>query len=193
MRRWIVLGAAVAVPLAAVALYFAFLAPPQPPPAPATAPAGPAPQSATLPADHPPIGGATTQQGADRTHPQFGGTGRTVRVPDDVRGKWQAIKLQVGKKSGGEPQALTVTLGGELMVPGGALKIRASEFLPALQVKDNEITSTSNEPGNPAALVTIWDGDKQVFHGWLFSKFPDMQPFDHPSYRVILIEGVPKR
>jgi len=191
MRRWIVLGVAVAAPLAAVALYFALLAPPQPAPTPAAGPNAPA--AATLPADHPPIGGAAGPPGADRAHPQFGGTGRTVRVPDAVQGKWQAVKLQVGKKAGGAPQEVTVGLGGELTVPGTTLKIRANEFLPALQVKDNEITSASNEPANPAALVTIWDADKQVFSGWLFSKFPDMQPFDHPSYRVTLIEGVPKR
>jgi hypothetical protein len=110
-----------------------------------------------------------------------------------VKGKWQAVKLQVGKKAGGTPQTITVGLGADTAVPGSTLKIRVSEFLPALQVKDNEITSGSNDPNNPAALVTIWEGETQVFHGWLFSKFPDMQPFEHPSYRVILAEGVPKR
>jgi hypothetical protein len=66
------------------------------------------------------------------------------------------------------------------------------DFLPALQVKDNEITSASNEPSNPAALVTIRDGDKETFRGWLFGKFPDMQPFEHQTYRITLVEGIPK-
>jgi hypothetical protein len=190
MRKLMFLGLAVAVPLAAVAVYFAFVAAPPPPPSPA-APSAAA--TANLPPEHPPVGGATAPQSAERAHPQFGGAGRAVRVPDAVKGKWQAVKLQVGGKAGGTQQTVTVNLGGEATVPGSTLKIRASEFLPALQVKDNEITSASNDPNNPAALVTIWDGEKQVFHGWLFSKFPDMQPFEHPSFRVILAEGVPKR
>jgi len=115
-------------------------------------------------------------------------------VPDAVKGKWLAVRLQVEVKGGGSPpQTLTVSLGGEAAVPGSKLRLRASEFLPALQVKDNEITSASNEPSNPAALVTIWDEGKQVFQGWLFGKFPDMQPFEHPKYRVTLIDGVPAK
>ena len=186
MRRWILLGLAIAIPLGAVALYFAVLAPPPPPAPVAAAPAG-------LPADHPPIGGA----GADapegeRAHPQMGSTGRAVHVPDSVRGKWRAVKLQVEAKGGGSaPQTITLGVSAEATVPGSKLKLRAEEFLPALQVKGNEITSGSNEPANPAVLMTIWEDGKQVFHGWLFSKFPDMQPFEHPKYRITLIEGVP--
>ena len=182
---------AVAIPLGAVALYFAVLAPP-PPPAPIAAqPRGAVPTG--LPADHPPIGGAgASTQGGERSHPQIGGAGRAVRVPDAVKGKWRAVKLQVETKGGGNPpQTITLGLGGEVVVPDSKLRLRAEEFLPALQVKGNEITSGSNEPANPAVLMTIWDDGKQVFHGWLFSKFPDMQPFEHPKYRITLIEGVP--
>jgi len=189
-RRWVLAGLAVAIPLAAVALYFVFFAPP---PSPTTGAPGDA-IPAGLPADHPPIDGAgvTTQTG-ERPHPQMGRTARTVRVPDAVKGKWQAVKLQVERKgNGASPRTLMVKLGGESVVPGSKLKVRVNDFLPALQVKDNEITSASNEPSNPAALVTIWEDGKQVFHGWLFGKFPDLQPFEHPAHRVTLLEGVPK-
>ena len=191
-RRWISLGLAVAFPLAAVALYFAFFAPPQ---TLAPVPGGPSGSAlAGLPPDHPPVGGAGgAAQGGDRPHPQIGGTSRAVRVPDPVKGRWRAVKLVVETKGGGSPpQTITLSLGGEIVVPGSKLKLRAEEFLPALQVRGNEITSGSNEPANPAALMTIWEDGKQVFHGWLFSKFPDMQPFEHPTYRITLIEGVPK-
>jgi hypothetical protein len=193
MRRWILLGLATAITLAAVAFYFAFFAPPQPPVA-MPAPAGGA-TAAGLPPDHPPIGGAgAAVEGGDRPHPQVGSTGRAVRVPDAVKGKWRAVKLRVEARGGGSPpQTLTVRLGEEAAVPGSKLRLHADEFLPALQVKDNEITSASNEPSNPAALVTIWDEGKQAFQGWLFGKFPDMQPFEHPRYRITLIEGVPAK
>jgi hypothetical protein len=190
-RRWILLGLAIAIPLGAVALYFAVLAPPPPPAPVAAAPRGAGP--AGLPADHPPIGGAgAAAPEGERAHPQMGSTGRAVRVPDSVKGKWRAVKLQVETKGGGSPpQTITLGLGAEAVVAGSKLKLRAEEFLPALQVKGNEITSGSNEPANPAVLMTIWEDGKQVFHGWLFSKFPDMQPFEHPTYRITLVEGVP--
>ena len=194
-RRWVMAGLAVAGSLAAVALYFAFFAPAPAPssarPAISGSPAAPAVAASSLPPDHPPIEGAAPQ--AAQPHPPVGSTGRTVRVPDLVKGKWQAVKLKVELKSGATaPQVVTVKLGGEHAIPGSTLKLRVDDFLPALQVKDNEITSASNEPSNPAALVTIWDGDKEAFRGWLFGKFPEMQPFEHPMYRITLVEGVPK-
>jgi hypothetical protein len=66
------------------------------------------------------------------------------------------------------------------------------DFLPALQVGGAEVTSSSNDPVNPAVFVTVLDGGKEIFKGWLFSKFPEMQPFEHPKYRITLVEGVPK-
>ena len=186
MRRWVLAGLAAAVPLAAVAVYFALVAP-----APPSA-AGPAAAvTPTLPPNHPRVEGAAAPEG--RLHPPTGSTGRTVRVPDSVKGKWQAVKLKVEVKNGASaPRIVTVNLGGDLVIPGSALRLRVEDFLPALQVKDSEITSASNEPSNPAALVTIRDGDKEMFRGWLFGKFPDMQPFDHQTYRITLVEGIPK-
>jgi hypothetical protein len=187
MRRWVLAGLAAAVPLATVAVYFALVAPAPPPSA-----AGPAAAvTPTLPPNHPRVEGAATPE--DRPHPPTGSTGRTVRVPDSVKGKWQAVKLKVEAKNGASaPQIVTVNLGGDLVIPGSALRLRVEDFLPALQVKDSEITSASNEPSNPAVLVTIRDGGKETFRGWLFGKFPDMQPFEHQTYRITLVEGIPK-
>ena len=186
-RRWVLAGLAAAVPLAAVALYFALVAPARTPPAVDLAAA----VTPTLPPNHPRV-----EEGAipgERSHPPTGSTGRTVRVPDSVKGKWLAVKLKVEMKNGASvPQILTVKLGDDLVIPGSALKLRVDDFLPALQVKDSEITSASNEPSNPAVLVTIRDGDKETFRGWLFGKFPDMQPFEHQTYRITLVEGIPK-
>jgi hypothetical protein len=192
MRPWVLLGLTAAIAAIAVAAFFVFFVPPErsevaSAPGTAAAPSG-------LPPDHPPIGEATPGRDAEAPHPQMGATGRAVRVPEEVRGTWRAVRLLVEVKGGGTPpQTVSVNLGGEAAVPGSTLKLRAGEFLPALQVKENEITSASNDPSNPAALVTIWDGSKQVFQGWLFGKFPDMQPFEHPKYRVTLIEGVPAK
>jgi hypothetical protein len=190
IRRLTVLGLVLAVPLAAVALYFALFEP-APPPGMA-APPGQSTSAATggtLPPNHPPLGGDAAE--AER-HPQMGSAGRTVRVPDAVKGRWQAVRLQVEQKGDQPaPRIFTVKLGDTVQVPGTDLKVQVREFLPALQVKDNEVTSSSNEPTNPAVLVQVSDGEREAFRGWLFGKFPDMQPFEHPRVRITLVEGVP--
>ncbi len=208
LKKVILFGVAIAVPLAAVALYFAIFDQPPPPPRPAPAiPASPAPGGqpgsgqAALPPNHPPIGSqAGGPQASDGEpaagqagHPQVGSAGRPVRIPDPVKGKWQAVKLRVEEKDGGRPpEIFTVKLGGQLAIPGSKLRVKVGEFLPALQVSGGEITSASNDPTNPAVLVTVSEGGKDTFKGWLFSKFPEMQPFEHPKYRITLVEGVPR-
>ncbi len=211
IKKLILFGVAIAIPLAAVALYFAIFDQPAPAPRAAQTPPGPSAQAgpstpegpggsgqAILPPDHPPIAeksggpGAAAGQGMPAGHPQVGGSGRSVRIPDAVKGKWQAVKLRVEQKTGGKPpEIFTVKLGGQLDIQGSKLRVRVSDFLPALQVSGNEVTSASNDPTNPAALVSVTDGGKETFKGWLFSKFPEMQPFEHPTYRITLVEGIP--
>ncbi len=216
IRKVILFGVAVAIPLAAVALYFAIFDQPSPPPRPTQVPpvasaSGGQPDSGQtgLPPNHPPIGGqpggppaasggrtgepAGADTGMPSGHPQVGGAGRPVRIPDTVKGKWQAVKLRVEEKDRGKPpEIFTVNLGGHLAIPGSKLRVKVSEFLPALQVSGGEITSASNDPANPAVLVTVSEDGKDTFKGWLFSKFPEMQPFEHPKYRITLVEGVPR-
>lgn len=208
-QKLILLGVAVAIPLAAVALYFAIFdqpAPPrvdQPPVAAAASGQGSADKPA-LPPDHPPLsvqpgsvppaaGQPGAAAGMPAGHPQVGSTGRTVRVPETVKGKWQAVKLQVEQKTARTgPQIFTVNLGGQLDIPGSKLHVNVGDFLPALQVSGNEVTSAGNDPTNPAVHVTVIEEGKEIFKGWLFGKFPDMQPFEHPAYKITLIAGVPK-
>ena len=204
--KLILFGVAIAIPLAAVALYFAVFDQPlqTPPPgqsiAPQAAAGGQASRDqASLPPDHPLIG-AQTGGGQARAaapvgpagHPQTGSGGRLIRVPEEVKGKWQAVRLRVEEKDSGKPpQTFTVRLGDQLDIPRSRLQLRVGEFLPALQVSGNEVTSASNNPTNPAVMVTVSEGKKETFRGWLFGKFPEMQPFEHPKYRIILVEGVP--
>ena len=207
-QKLILFGVAVAIPLAAVALYFAIFDQPPPqtdqPPAAVAASGQGSTEKPALPPDHPPIaaqpGGAPAAAGqpgaaagAPPGHPQMGSTGRTVRVPETVKGKWQAVKLQVEQKTAGTgPQVFTVKQGDQLDIPGSKLHVKVGDFLPALQVSGNEVTSSGNDPTNPAVHVTVNEDGKEIFKGWLFGKFPDMQPFEHPKYKITLIAGVPK-
>jgi hypothetical protein len=201
-RKLILFGVTVAVPLAAVAIYFAAFDQPLPSVQSSGSRAAPEGQTssgqASLPPDHPPLGAqagdaqASAGPSAPAGHPQVGGSGRSIRVPDEVKGKWRAVRLRVEEKGEGKPpQVFTVKLGGQLDIPGSALHVRVGEFLPALQVTGNEVTSASNNPTNPAVMITVSEGGRETFKGWLFAKFPEMQPFEHPRYRITLVEGLP--
>lgn len=121
-----------------------------------------------------------------------------VVIPDAVKGQWKAVVLQVESKATKKTAEYTVNLNSDFKVPNSNLKITVGEFLPDFRMNGLEMTSTTNEPNNPAVGVRILDGSKQVFPapekkwGWLYSKFPTMHPFEHPEFSITLKSGVKK-
>ncbi len=115
-----------------------------------------------------------------------------VVVPEVVKGKWSGVKLVLEDKSSKKKQEFTVGLNQDSKVPDSNLKISIGEFLPDFRMDADTITSASNELNNPAVKVKIFEGDKEIFKGWLYAKFPTIHPFEHPKYGLTLKEGVKK-
>ena len=70
--------------------------------------------------------------------------------------------------------------------------VRADVFLPAFTMGGGAITSDGVEPQNPAARITVFDKGKEIFGGWIFTRFPDVHPFTNPRFELHLEGGVPK-
>jgi len=85
-----------------------------------------------------------------------------------------------------------INMGQEAAVPGTTLKIKALEFLPDFRMEGEKITSVSNEPNNPAVRVQITEDGKEIFKSFLYSKFPQVHPLQHPKYMVTLKEPIKK-
>ncbi|MDA8155275.1 MAG: DUF2155 domain-containing protein [Actinomycetota bacterium] len=115
-----------------------------------------------------------------------------VIVPDSVKGKWSAVDLIIQDKTTGKSEVAKVNIGGDYKIPGSTLKVQVVDFLPDFKMEGTVITSSSNDLNNPAARVNIYDGDKQIFKGWLYSKFPAIHPFQHEKYAVTLKDAIKK-
>jgi hypothetical protein len=116
----------------------------------------------------------------------------TVLVPDMVKGKWKAVVLIIEDKESRKKKEYTVDLNSDFNVPGSSLKLGVGDFLPDFKMDGLSITSMSNNPVNPAVRVQIFEGDKEIFNSWFYSKFPAIHPFEHPKYALTLKEGVKK-
>jgi len=115
-----------------------------------------------------------------------------IIVPDSVKGKWSGVILIVEDKSSKKKQEFKVNLNSDLKIPNSNLKVAVGDFLPNFKMDGSTITSTSNDPANPAVRVKVYEGEKEVFKGWLYSKFPAIHPFEHPKYGINLKEGIKK-
>ncbi len=115
---------------------------------------------------------------------------KTVVVPDEVKGKWSKVVLDVTDKGSNKSAQYTVKLKSEFKIPNTDLKIMVGDFLPDFRMSDTTITSAGNNPNNPAVRVEVFEGAKSIFKGWLYAKYPTMHPFEHPKYAITLKEGV---
>jgi hypothetical protein len=114
----------------------------------------------------------------------------TVVVPDSVKGKWKQIKLAVEDKTSKKSSDYTINLGSDFDIPGSGLRIHVGDLLPDFKMNGSNITSSSNDPNNPAVNVEIFEGGKSVFKGWLYVKFPTIHPFEHPKYAVTMKDAI---
>ena len=113
-------------------------------------------------------------------------------MPDDVQKTYSGIVLLWKDSSTGKEGKLEVPLGGSAELPGSGLTVAADVFLPAFTMTSEVITSAGIEPENPAARIRVTEGGKEIFSGWIFTRFPDVHPFTHPRFSLRLDGGVRK-
>ncbi len=95
-----------------------------------------------------------------------------VKVPEKIKGKWKGVTLALKEKQGDKVQTYSVDIGSTLSVPGSDLSIKVLNFFPHFVMEGINLTSKSNETKNPAVEIRIYQGDKELYHGWVFANYP---------------------
>ena len=141
-----------------------------------------------LPPGHPSTQGGMPQAGM----PEMPKVERAVVVPKEVAAKWKSVKIAIEDKAAKSSKEYTIAVGSEQAVPNTAIKVKVLAFLPDFRMGEKEITSASDKPNNPAAHVSVNEGGKEVWKGWLYSMHPGVHPFQHEKIALTLIGGVSK-
>jgi hypothetical protein len=115
-----------------------------------------------------------------------------IVVPDNVKGKWSAVVITIEDKTANTSEDVKISLNNSHTITGSNVKIEIGDFLPDFKMDGVTITSLSNDPNNPAVRVTVYEGEEELFKGWLYSKFPAIHPFQHEKYGLLLKEGLKK-
>ncbi len=122
---------------------------------------------------------------------QAGGPPKQVVVPDSVKKMWPSVKILVKKLNAKDDgKIIEVKAGQKVDVPGSTLKVEVGQYLPDFFMDGASITSKSDVQINPTVRMTIFDGDKQIYSGWAFEKYPEAHAFTHPEYSITLAGGV---
>jgi hypothetical protein len=113
---------------------------------------------------------------------------RRVVVPPLVAASWKAVVLEVEDKRDGSKRDFTVAIGSSVVI--GQLDVQVVYFLPAFAMGPGTITSSSNEPVNPAAGIEVREDRRTIFENAIFSRFPQMHPFQHDRWGIRLKDFV---
>lgn len=162
-------------------------------------------EEAAVPAGHPPVSGMTEHSitaggktaddgkrgsenigGLAAGHPLGSEVKRDVRVPDEVKAKWKIISLKLLDKEKKTEDKITVAVGKDTPIKGTKLAVKVVVFLPHYTMYDAYISSKSNEPLNPAALVELLEDGKGVANGWIFANFTEFNSYKHERYEIVL-------
>jgi hypothetical protein len=125
---------------------------------------------------------------------ELGGTVPTkLVVPPDVTAAFSGVRIGWKDSQSGQEGVVDVPIAGSARIPGSDLEIRTDVFLPSFSMTSEQITSTGIGQENPAARIAVVENGKEVFAGWIFQRFPDVHPFQHPRFSLKLEGGVPRK
>lgn len=115
-----------------------------------------------------------------------------LEVPPEVQAVYSGVRLSWKDSGNSQEGVIEVPLGGVGKVPGSDLEVRGDVFLPAFSMAQDAITSSGIEESNPAARIAVAEKGAEIFAGWIFTRFPDVHPFQHPRISLRLMGGVRK-
>jgi hypothetical protein len=120
-----------------------------------------------------------------------GGINAEITLDPAIADDWRAVRVKVVDLSTLAESSYEVPIGGSSALGASGLTLEVVSFIPDFVMSEDGITSRSAEPQNPAARVVISEAGKDDFTGWLFAAMPEIHPFQHPTYGVVLVEGIP--
>ncbi len=120
-----------------------------------------------------------------------GGLNTDINVDAAILDAWSGISVRVVDVETGDESSFEISLGDSLTLGDSGLTLTVKAFVPDFVMDESGITSRSAETHNPAARVVIAEEGTTDYEGWLFAKMPEIHPFPHQRYSVLLIEGIP--
>jgi hypothetical protein len=121
----------------------------------------------------------------------MGGLNTDIRLDPEIADAWTGIRVHVVDSETSEAQIIEVALGETAVLGESGLTLSADTFVPDFVMDDGGITSRSAETHNPAVRVVIAEEGKADYEGWLFAAMPEIHPFPHERFQVLLVEGIP--
>jgi len=132
-----------------------------------------------------------TAMGGGSIGGMMGGLNTDIRLDPEIANAWSGIRVHVVESETGDGKIIDAALGETVALGDSGLTLLADAFIPDFVMDEGGIASRSAETQNPAARVLITEDGAADYEGWLFAAMPEIHPFPHDRYQVLLVEGIP--
>ena len=144
------------------------------------------PATGEAPADEGPSNMMGKMMGGDQ-HDM--GLNTEITLADEVAAAWRGAIVQVAGPEG-EPQRYDLPFGEAVALGDTGLTATALVFVPDFVMGEDGITTRSAEAVNPALRLRVIEEGAPDYEGWLFAAMPEIHPFPHDTYSILLADGL---
>ena len=118
------------------------------------------------------------------------GVNTDITMAEEVTAAWRGAIIQVAGPEG-EPQRYELPFGETIALGDTGLKATALVFVPDFVMGEDGISTRSAEAVNPALRLRVIEEGQPDYEGWLFAAMPEIHPFPHDTYSILLADGLP--
>ena len=112
---------------------------------------------------------------------------RELNISQEVRDKWKEVQLQITDTSRQETRLITLQVGTSVRLNEKGERLLIEVYIPDYSIVDKRIESRSNEPNNPAVLVTLTNEGEVLKKGWVFKHYPEFNSFVNKKFHLVLV------
>lgn len=101
-----------------------------------------------------------------------------------------SINIELSKKSPDKTSSevigtYNISIGHDIQVPNTQLTLKLADYvLDFVRDDSGNVSSRTNEPNNPAALVELYEGKDLKYKSWIFQKFPGFHAQKESEYSL---------
>ncbi len=115
-------------------------------------------------------------------------TSKEVVLSDEMKAKWNEVQIAITDNSTRRTERVTIPVGSRIKLTEGGYYLTIDAFVPDYAISESKIVSRSDNPNNPAMLVSLYEKDKEITRGWVFKEFPEFNSYANSRF-VLQLAG----
>lgn len=142
-----------------------------------------------LPADHPamPEGMDKMTEAIQRASHANIKTQKEVVLTDAMKAKWNEVQVAITDNAKQRTETITLKVGSKVKLTEEGYFLTIDAFVPDYAIAESKIVSRSDEPNNPAMLVSLYENETQITRGWVFKDFAEFNSYSNSRFVLQLV------